>query len=228
MAKVTISEVEGEIDYIALMREFGISDIEPYLKRLRDLDPIYRRGIVFAHRDLGIVLDAAQKKKKFAVLTGFNPSGPPHLGNLLFLKQALAFQKLGGEVFIPISNDETYVFKKADSVEKATQNAMDHVIPDIIALGFDPQRTKIFVSTKTARAYELAVKLSTKTTFSTLKAIFGFTNDTNPGQIFYTIMQSAHILFPQLEEFGGPKPTVVPIGVDQDPYMRLVRDMAEG
>ena len=43
MTKITISEVEGEIDYISLMKEFGISDIEPYLKKLRDLDPMYRR-----------------------------------------------------------------------------------------------------------------------------------------------------------------------------------------
>ncbi len=227
MTKMNVSEVEGEVDYSGLMKEFGISPAENHLKALKPLDPMYRRGIVFAQRDIETVLHAAEKKKKFAVLTGFNPSGPPHLGNLLFLRQALAFQQLGGDVFIPISNDETYVFKKAESVEKATQTAMEEVIPHIIALGFDAKKTKIFISTKTPQAYELAVKLSTKTTFSTVKAIFGFNNDTNPGQIFYTIMQSAHILMPQLDEFGGPRPTVVPIGIDQDPYMRLVRDMAE-
>ncbi len=71
------------------------------------------------------------------------------------------------------------------------------------------------------------MKLSTKATFSTMKAIFGFDNETNPGAIFYGVTQSAHILFPQLDEYGGPRPVVVPIGIDQDPYMRLVRDMAE-
>ncbi len=38
-------------------------------------------------------------------------------------------------------------------------------------------------------------------------------------------MQSAHILLPQFLE--GPHPTIVPIGIDQDPYMRIVRDVAE-
>ncbi len=31
---------------------------------------------------------------------------------------------------------------------------------------------------------------------------------------------------PQLPEFGGPKPVVVPVGADQDPHIRLARDLA--
>ncbi len=227
MATITVDRVEGEINYEDVMKEFGIEKIDKYLKLMKNLDVLYRRGIVFGHRDFGLIFDAIKNKKPFAVLTGFNPSGPLHLGNLMILKEALFLQKLGADVYIPISNDETYVFKKSDTLEKATKNAYEYVIPDIIALGFDPKKTKIFISTKTAKVYELAVKISAKTTFSSVKAIFGFTNDTNPGQIFYAIMQSAHILFPQLEEFGGPRPTVVNIGLDQDPYMRLVRDIAE-
>lgn len=230
MSKISIDSVEGDINYKQTMKEFGIEPIGSYLKKLEahhELSLMYRRGMVIGQRDFGQIYNAIEHKKKFAVLTGVNPSGSLHLGNLLFLQQAIFFQKLGADVFIPVSNDETYVFRKAESIEKATENAMEMVIPDIIALGFDERKTKIFISTKTSRAYELAVKLSTKSTLSTLKAIFGFDNETNPGQIFYTIMQSAHILFPQLEEFGGPIPVVVPIGIDQDPYMRLVRDMAE-
>ena len=230
MAKISISDVEGDVNYEQTMKEFGIEDIGEFIKKLskhEKLPIIYRRGLVIGHRDFGQIFNAIEHKKKFAVLTGVNPSGSLHLGNLLILQQALFFQKLGADVFIPISNDETYVFRKAESLEKATENALNSVIPDIIAMGFEQKKTKIFISTKTARAYELAVRLSTKTTFSTIKSIFGFENETNPGQIFYTIMQSAHILMPQLEEFGGQKPVVVPIGIDQDPYMRLVRDIAE-
>ena len=39
-------------------------------------------------------------------------------------------------------------------------------------------------------------------------------------------MQVADILLPQIEEFGGPKKVVVPVGVDQDPHIRLTRDIA--
>jgi tryptophanyl-tRNA synthetase len=224
--KISIDNVEGEVNYEQVMKEFGIEPIDAHIKKMKNPSLLYRRDLVFGHRDFGSILDAIHNKKKFAVLTGANPSGALHLGNKLFLDQALFFQKQGADVFIPISNDETYVFRKAKQLEDATKNAMD-VIADIIAMGFDKKKTHIFVSTKTAKVYELAIKLSAKTTFSTIKAIFGFTNDTNPGQIFYTVVQSAHILFPQLPEYDGPKHVVVPIGVDQDPYMRLVRDMAE-
>lgn len=227
MARITVDTVEGEVNYEKEMQEFGIERIDAYLKQMKNLDVLYRRGIVLGHRDFGRIFDAIKSKKPFAVLTGFNPSGPLHIGNLMILKEALFLQKNGADVFFVISNDETYVFRKTETLEMATKNAYEYVIPDIIALGFDPKKTKIFVSTELAKLYELAVKISTKTTFSVIKAIFGFTNETNPGQIFYSIMQSAHILFPQLKEYGGPKPTVVNIGIDQDPYMRLVRDIAD-
>ena len=229
-SKMDISEVKGDVDYGDVMREFGLEPMTPFLEKMKadkiKLPIMYRRKLVIAQRDFNQIYNAIKNKKKFGVLTGLNPSGTLHFGNVMFVNQALFFQENGGEVFIPISNDETYVFKKSDSIEKATQNAVE-ALSDMIALGLDPRKTHFFLSTKTAKVYELAIKLSTKTTFSNMKAIFGFTNDTSPGQIFYGIVQSAHILYPQLPEHLGPCPTVVPIGIDQDPYMRLVRDMAE-
>ncbi len=223
--KISVDRIDGEISYSDAMKEFGIENIEPFLSKMK-LHLLHRRGVVFGHRDFGQIYDAMRNRKKFAVLTGVNPSSPLHLGHLLFLNQARFFQEQGADVFIPISDDETYVFRKTDDLEKAKKNALG-IIPDIIALGFDQRKTRIFLSTEYRKIYELAVKLSTKTTFSTIKAVFGFTNETNPGQIFYSMVQSAHILLPQTAEFGGPKPVVVPIGIDQDPYMRVVRDIAE-
>ena len=40
------------------------------------------------------------------------------------------------------------------------------------------------------------------------------------------LVQVADILLPQIEEFGGPKKVVVPVGIDQDPHIRLTRDIA--
>ncbi len=227
---INVAEVKGDVDYEAVIKEFGLERMQPMIEKMKTakmkLPIMYRRSLVIAQRDFSQIFNAMINKKKFAVLTGINPSGDLHFGNKMFVDQAIFFQEYGGKIFIPISNDETYVFKKSDTLEKATENVIE-VISDMIALGLDPRRTHFFVSTRTAKVYELAVKLSTKTTLSNMKAIFGFTNDTNPGQIFYGIVQSAHILYPQLPEQLGPCPVVVPIGIDQDPYMRLVRDMAE-
>ncbi|MFB6192915.1 MAG: tryptophan--tRNA ligase, partial [Candidatus Nanohaloarchaea archaeon] len=48
----------------------------------------------------------------------------------------------------------------------------------------------------------------------------------NPGKMSSSQVQYADILRPQFPENGGPKPTVVPVGVDQDPHIRLTRDVA--
>jgi hypothetical protein len=46
--------------------------------------------------------------------------------------------------------------------------------------------------------------------------------------MFYrAAVQIAQILLPQYDEFGGPKPTIIPVGIDQHPYILLARDIAE-
>lgn len=234
MERISISDVEGDVDYNKVFGEFGLDRFEQFHRKMlkekvfaRAIKkfPMFRRGLVFAHRDFGQIYRAISGRKKFAVLTGANPSGPLHFGHRLFLEQALFFQKLGADVYIPVSDDETYVFRKSRTLEQATRNAYNQVIPDILGFGFDPKKTHIFVSTQTQKVYELAVHLSTRSTFSMIKAIYGFTNETNPGQIFYGTIQSAHILFPEF--IAECHPIVVPIGIDQDPHMRLARDIAE-
>ena len=40
------------------------------------------------------------------------------------------------------------------------------------------------------------------------------------------MVQAGDILHPQTDEFGGLRPIVVPVGVDQDPHLRLTRGLA--
>ena len=68
-------------------------------------------------------------------------------------------------------------------------------------------------------------KLSSKANYSELSAIYGFTGETNVAHMLSAVTQSADILHPQLEEYGGPKPTVIPVGSDQDPHIRLTRGL---
>jgi tryptophanyl-tRNA synthetase len=41
-----------------------------------------------------------------------------------------------------------------------------------------------------------------------------------------SLLQAADMLHPQLPEFLGQTPTIVPVGADQDPHLRIARDMA--
>src|SRR5207245_7661304 len=60
-------------------------------------------------------------------------------------------------------------------------------------------------------------------TLNMIKAIYG---ERQLGLYQAALVQAGDILLPQLKEFGGPKPTVVPVGIDQDPHLRLTRDLA--
>ena len=72
----------------------------------------------------------------------------------------------------------------------------------------------------------LAFELGREANFSEVSAIYGFSGETNIAHMESVMAQSADILHPQLEEFGGPKPVVIPVGADQDPHIKLTRDLA--
>ena len=43
-----------------------------------------------------------------------------------------------------------------------------------------------------------------------------------------SLLQAADMLHPQLPEFDGASiPTVIPVGIDQSPHIRIARDMAK-
>ena len=54
---VTPWEVEGDIDYEKLIKQFGIKPIKDLPKVFKE-NILYRRGIVFAHRDIQQIFEA--------------------------------------------------------------------------------------------------------------------------------------------------------------------------
>ena len=72
----------------------------------------------------------------------------------------------------------------------------------------------------------LAFTLGRRTNLSEFEAIYGFEGDTNLAHVQAPLVQVGDIIHPQLEEFGGLRPIVVPVGIDQDPHLRLTRGIA--
>ena len=94
-------------------------------------------------------------------------------------------------------------------------------------LGFDPEKTEIFLDTEYIKTlYKLAIKVAKRITYSTAKAVFGFNNETNIGSIFFTSIQSAPA-FLESERHGKPVPCLIPCAIDQDAHFRVTRDVAE-
>jgi len=58
-----------------------------------------------------------------------------------------------------------------------------------------------------------------------MEAIYGFSGKTNLAHVQSPLVQAGDIVHPQLDEYGGLRPIVVPVGMDQDPHIRLTRGM---
>ena len=222
---VTPWEVSGEIDYSKLMKKFGTTPIsEKIRKKLGKSHPLIRRGLYFSHRDFDKWLFNYEAGKRVSVLTGRGPSEKMHLGHLVpFLIAKSLQEQFGCEVFIPISDDEKFYVKEKLTYEKALEYSKDNIL-DLIALGFKPNKTFIFQDFVYTKIYQYAAKIAKRITYSMAKAVFGLKPENNVGWSFYPAMQAAHILFPQF--YRGKHLSVVPIGIDQDPFIRLTRDVA--
>ena len=208
-------------DYEQLFSEFGIQPFKPLLPQVPNPHSAMRRGVIFGHRDFERVLKAMEEREEFAVMSGIKPTGEFHLGTLMTAREVIYFQQQGATAFYGIADVEAYEDNNI-SLEEGEKIAVGNVA-DLLALGFDPKRGYIYRQSQEERVKDLAIAFARGVTLATMKAIYG---ERHMGLYLSALIQAGDILLPQLEEFGGPKPTVVPVGVDQDPHLRLTRDIA--
>jgi tryptophanyl-tRNA synthetase len=212
-------------DYIRLRDEFGIEEFS--IEGLPNPQKLFRRGVIFGHRGFYDILDAIQNNKPFAILTGLMPSGKMHIGNKMVIDQVLYFQELGADITIAVADIESYGTRGVP-LEKGEKIAIEEYIINYIALGLKPENCQIYFQSKREPVKDLAYLLSKKINLSEMRAIYGFEDSANMTHIFSPLVQVGDILHVQLDQYGGPRPTLVPVGVDQDPHIRLTRNVAFG
>ncbi|MCX8196069.1 MAG: tryptophan--tRNA ligase [Acidilobaceae archaeon] len=224
---VTPWEVRGKVDYERLIEIFGTQRITQELARkLEELagesHVMLRRGVFFSHRDLDLVLKDYEEGRGFFLYTGRGPSGPMHIGHIIpFLFTSWLQRRFRANVYIMITDDEKFLDEPAMSLEEARRWAYENTL-DIIAAGFDPDRTFIFHDTEyIAKLYPMALKVAKKINLNTVRAVFGFTGETNIGLAFYPALQIVPTFFEK-------RRCLIPAAIDQDPYWRVQRDLAEG
>jgi len=215
-----ILEIES---YDALLQEFGIRPIEDILPRIPKPNKYMRRRIVFGHTDLELILDALEANQPFAVMSGIKPSGPFHMGSKMTAEEIIYFQQLSPKALASycVADYEAYADNR-QSFEESFEVAVSHVA-DVLALGLDPERAYIYRQSQEKRVLGRAFVYSRDVTYNMMEAIYG---DRPFGLYLSALIQVADILLPETQEFGGPKPVVVPIGADQAPHIRLTRDIA--
>ncbi|MBP2134088.1 tryptophanyl-tRNA synthetase [Methanomicrobium sp. W14] len=207
------------IDTEKLFRDFGIKPAGQAIKDLKNPPVFFRRGIVAGQRDYAAVADAIENHKKFYVMTGFMPSGHPHLGHLMVMKEVVWHTLMGGTGYISVADREAHAVRGI-SWDKCKEFGKEY-LKCIYALGY---RGNTYFQSENNPLKDLAFESATKINFSELSAIYGFTQETSLAHAMSVATQVADILYPQTRE--GPAPTVVPVGIDQDPHIRLTRDVA--
>ncbi len=211
-------------DYSKLFEEFGISPFDKVLPEIPSPHMYMRRKVIFGHRDYEQIVEAMRTGAPFSVMDGFMPSGKVHFGHKMVMDQIIWHQQMGASAFVGIADREAFSVR-GFSWQKCKEIGVEEYILSLIAFGFKPDGL-IYFQSGCESVKDLAFELGVKVNFSELSAIYGFSGETNLSHMISVATQAADILQPQLEEFGGPKPVVVPVGPDQDPHLRLTRGLA--
>ena len=211
-------------DYSHLMEEFGIEPFDPKIfPRQQEQPRLFRERIVFGHRGFEYVSRRIKLGEPFAIMSGLMPSGRMHLGHKMVIDQMRYLQGFDARVFIGVADLESYATRNMP-LEKARKLAIDSYIRNYLALGMGKDGLEIYFQSRRKEVKDLALLLGKKVNLSTMRAIYGFNDQTNMGHMNAPLVQAGDILHPQMKL--GPIPVVVPVGVDQDPHMRLCRDLA--
>jgi len=204
-------------DYEKIIDEFGLEQFN--LELFPKPNRIMRRGVVFAARDQEIIANAIKNKKPFYVLSGIMPSAEKiHFGNKMVVENIRYFQEHGAHSFILIADLEAAA-TRGISLEEAQQRALDFHIPAYIALGLDPKKTTFYFQSENKEVIHLAYEFSKRITLNEFEAVYG---NADPGRILSALTQCGDILYPQMKE---RMPGIIPVGIDQDPHIRLTRDI---
>ncbi|MCX8196758.1 MAG: tryptophan--tRNA ligase [Candidatus Micrarchaeota archaeon] len=208
-------------DYLRLFEQFGLSHISDELSAKANFHLI-RRQVIFAHRDFDLWLKDALEGKPVAVMSGIKPSSEFHLGSKLTADEMIFFQKkFGAHVFYSIADLEAFADNNL-SLEESFSFAVSN-LADFLALGLDPKKSFVYLQSQEKRVMNMAYIFSKRATPALLTALYG---QRNYSLYFAALTQVGDILLPQHRDFGGPKRTLVPVGIDQDPHIRFARDIA--
>jgi tryptophanyl-tRNA synthetase len=155
-------------------------------------------------------------------LTGIQPSGVPHLGNLKgMLEPALKLQETHEAFYFIASYHAMTTLKDPEALRRNQREAA----MVWLAFGLDPERTSLFLQQDVPEVCELSWILSCHVHFGMLERAHAFKaardagKDINLGTFSYPVLMAADILIYDS--------THVPVGQDQKQHVEMARDMAQ-
>src|SRR5207247_1104690 len=86
--------------------------------------------------------------------------------------QARIEKKFDVNLILQDTDDEKFLYSDEKSFGEVSKYTTENIL-DIIAIGFDPRKTKILIDTKDIkRIYPISLEIAKRITFSTVKAAF--------------------------------------------------------
>lgn len=162
--------------------------------------------------------------KKKRVLSGIQPSGKLHLGNLIGALENWVKMQDEYECYFEIA-DLHALTTGYDNSKELKQNILD-VALDLLSVGIDPNNCTLFVQSAVPEHYELHLLFSMITPLPWLERVPTYKSKINElkekdlgtyGFLGYPVLQAADILL--------YKADVVPVGQDQLPHLEITREI---
>jgi tryptophanyl-tRNA synthetase len=125
-----------------------------------------------------------------------------------------------------MTDDEKFLIDDENKLTDMTKYGYENAL-DLIALGFKPENTFIIYDVQDIDLlYDIALEVAKHITYSTARATFGFQDSTNLGWVFWPAVQAVPC-FIHKKLTGENVPALIPAAIDQDPYWRITRDIAQ-
>ena len=173
------------------------------------------------------MLDLYDKGTKFVLYTGRGPSGPsPHRTSGAMDIHPSHSTEIQNPPLFPNNRRRKIPHSDNADLKETAKWSYENAL-DLIALGFKPEDTFIIYDTKDMDLlYDITLEVAKRITYSTARSSFGFQDSTNIGWVFWPAIQAAPC-FIHKKLTGENVPALIPAAIDQDPYWRVTRDIAQ-
>ena len=165
---------------------------------------------------------SAKAPSKTIVVSGIQPSGTLHVGNYFgAIRQHIAHHDKQESYFFIVNYHAMTTVHDAEALQRLTLD----VAITYLALGFNPEKSNLFVQSDVPQLNELAWVFYTLTPVSQLEKAVSYKDKVaqgltaNAGLFNYPVLQAADILI-----YGG---SLVPVGADQKQHIEITRDIAQ-
>ncbi len=166
-------------------------------------------------------LPAAAPAVPAVVVSGIQPSGALHIGNYFgALRQHIALHQAHESYYFIVNYHALTSVRDPHALRKYTVE----IALDYLALGFDPEKSNLFLQSDAPQVTELAWIFYNLIPVGQLERGVAYKDKVaqglapNAGLFNYPVLQAADILV-----YGG---ALVPVGADQKQHIELTRDIA--